>query len=197
MAEAGIDQLRAKGQRLTDLAIALADVWLVEHGFTVGSPGDAETRGSHVSLRHPDGCRVVRAMIDLVDVLPTSGHPAGSRLGMAPAPHPLRRCVGRPGSAACARRKRQAPYPRHGGAAGHLIRGADAEVCAVRDRWPVLRAGSGPSVAVRAIAIYQHISGMICLSLLGEWRGSGPMLDLTSVIHGALLPDESPMPVSS
>jgi kynureninase len=84
MAEAGIDRLRAKGQRLTDLAIALADEWLADLGFTLGSPRDAGARGSHVSLRHPDGYRVVRALIDLANVLPDFRAPDRVRLGFAP-----------------------------------------------------------------------------------------------------------------
>ncbi|HEY2795904.1 MAG TPA: aminotransferase class V-fold PLP-dependent enzyme, partial [Micromonosporaceae bacterium] len=61
MAEAGIGALRAKGQGLTDFAIRLADEWLADLGFSVASPRDSERRGSHVSLRHPEGYRVVRA----------------------------------------------------------------------------------------------------------------------------------------
>ncbi|HEY1487259.1 MAG TPA: aminotransferase class V-fold PLP-dependent enzyme, partial [Micromonosporaceae bacterium] len=84
MGEAGMARLGAKGRRLTDLAIALADDWLADLGFSVASPRDASKRGSHVSLRHPEGYRVVRALIDLANVLPDFRAPDRVRLGFAP-----------------------------------------------------------------------------------------------------------------
>jgi kynureninase len=84
MGEAGIGRLGAKGRRLTDLAIALSDDWLADLGFSVASPRDASKRGSHVSLRHPEGYRVVRALIDLANVLPDFRAPDRVRLGFAP-----------------------------------------------------------------------------------------------------------------
>jgi kynureninase len=50
----------------------------------VASPRDASKRGSHVSLRHPEGYRVVRALIDLANVLPDFRAPDRVRLGFAP-----------------------------------------------------------------------------------------------------------------
>jgi kynureninase len=84
MASAGIDRLRRKGQQLSDLAIALADDWLADLGFTVASPRDPDRRGSHVSLRHAEGYKVVRALIDLANVLPDFRAPDRVRLGFAP-----------------------------------------------------------------------------------------------------------------
>ena len=63
LAEAGMDRLRDKGQRLTDYLIALADAWLVPLGCAVATPRDPARRGSHVCLRHPDAWRIGQALI--------------------------------------------------------------------------------------------------------------------------------------
>jgi kynureninase len=63
LAEAGIDRLRDKGQRLTDYLIALADAWLVPLGCAVATPRDPARRGSHVCLRHPEAWRIGQALI--------------------------------------------------------------------------------------------------------------------------------------
>ncbi len=48
--EAGMDRLRAKSVALTERFLALADKHLVERGFEVRSPREADRRGSHVAL---------------------------------------------------------------------------------------------------------------------------------------------------
>ncbi len=58
VAEAGIEQVRAKGIALTELLVALADDWLASYGVEVASPRDPERRGAHVVLRHPDAHRI-------------------------------------------------------------------------------------------------------------------------------------------
>jgi kynureninase len=63
LAEAGIDRLRDKGQRLTDYLIALADAWLVPLGCAVATPRDPARRGSHVCLHHPEAWRIGQALI--------------------------------------------------------------------------------------------------------------------------------------
>jgi kynureninase len=62
LGEAGLDRLRAKSTELTGYLIALADDWLTPHGFTLASPRAAERRGGHVTLRHSDASRIVRAL---------------------------------------------------------------------------------------------------------------------------------------
>jgi len=84
VAEAGIQRLREKGIRLTELAVTLADAWLAELGFTLGSPRDPDRRGSHVSLRHSDGAKIVQALIEHAGVLPDFRGPDRIRLGLAP-----------------------------------------------------------------------------------------------------------------
>ena len=83
VAEAGIGPLRAKGMAMTSYLIDLADAVLAPLGFTVASPRDAERRGSHVSLHHPQAWQVCRALLDR-DVVPDFRTPDRLRLGPAP-----------------------------------------------------------------------------------------------------------------
>ena len=55
--------LRRKSQALGDLFIRLFDEQLDAHGFELISPRDSEVRGSQVSLTHPHGYAVIRALI--------------------------------------------------------------------------------------------------------------------------------------
>ncbi|MFQ5614280.1 MAG: kynureninase [Anaerolineae bacterium] len=86
--EAGVDRLRAKSVRQTEYLIFLAEQWLAPLGFTIGSPRQAEIRGSHVSLRHPEGYRINRALIEAAPpaptVIPDFREPDNIRLGIAP-----------------------------------------------------------------------------------------------------------------
>jgi kynureninase len=86
--QAGVDRLRAKSVRQTEYLIALAEQWLLPLGFSLGSPRQAELRGSHVSLRHPEGYRICRALIEspppAVRVIPDFRTPDNIRLGIAP-----------------------------------------------------------------------------------------------------------------
>jgi kynureninase len=88
--EAGIARLRAKSVRQTEYLIYLAEQWLLPLGFTLGSPRQAAQRGSHVSLRHPEGYRINRALIEAqppaadLKVIPDFREPDNLRLGIAP-----------------------------------------------------------------------------------------------------------------
>jgi kynureninase len=84
MLEAGIRRLREKSIGLTQYAIELSDAWLAPLGFTLGSPRAPELRGSHVSVRHPDGYRINRALIEEMNVIPDFREPDNLRLGFAP-----------------------------------------------------------------------------------------------------------------
>jgi len=63
IAEIGVDTLRGKSIQLTELFIALVDRELGSRGFEVASPREADRRGGHVSLRHPDGYAIMQALI--------------------------------------------------------------------------------------------------------------------------------------
>ncbi len=82
--EAGIDNLRTKSIGLSEFFIEQSEVHLEPLGFSVASPRDAARRGSHVSLRHVDGWRIVRAMIERGKVIPDFREPDNLRFGFAP-----------------------------------------------------------------------------------------------------------------
>ena len=81
--EAGMDAIRAKSILMTDYASFLTDHLLAPLGFSLGSPRDSAKRGSHISIRHPDGYRINRAMIDDMNVIPDFRAPDNIRLGFA------------------------------------------------------------------------------------------------------------------
>jgi kynureninase len=85
---AGVDRLRRKSIWQTEYLIALAEQWLLPLGFSLGSPRQAEQRGSHVSLRHLEGYRICRALIEspppAIRVIPDFRTPDNIRLGIAP-----------------------------------------------------------------------------------------------------------------
>ena len=80
----GMDVIRAKSILMTDYASFLTDTWLAPLGFSLGSPRDSALRGSHISIRHPDGYRINRALIDEMKVIPDFREPDNIRLGFAP-----------------------------------------------------------------------------------------------------------------
>jgi kynureninase len=82
--EAGIPAIRKKSEALTAYAITLADQVLTHFGFRLGSPREPAQRGSHISLRHPEGYRINRALIEEMKVLPDFREPDNIRLGFAP-----------------------------------------------------------------------------------------------------------------
>ena len=82
--EAGLDRLRAKSVQQTEYLIALWEAWLAPLGVTLNSPRDADRRGAHVSLGHPEGLRIDRALIEEMDVIPDFRYPDNIRLGVAP-----------------------------------------------------------------------------------------------------------------
>jgi kynureninase len=55
--------VHAKGRALGDLMIALADERLVPLGVGIASLRDGARRGNHVSLTHPEGYRIMQALI--------------------------------------------------------------------------------------------------------------------------------------
>lgn len=85
---AGIDRLREKSVQQSEYLIFLAEQWLLPLGFSLGSPRDPAMRGSHVSLRHPEGFRINKALIEspppAIRVIPDFREPDNIRLGIAP-----------------------------------------------------------------------------------------------------------------
>lgn len=79
-----MDAIRAKSVSMTDYASFLTDTWLAPFGFSLGSPRDSANRGSHISIRHPEGYRIARALIEEMNVIPDFRAPDNLRLGFAP-----------------------------------------------------------------------------------------------------------------
>jgi kynureninase len=55
--------VQAKGRALGDLMIKLADERLIQFGVGIASLRDGARRGNHVSLTHPEGYRIMQALI--------------------------------------------------------------------------------------------------------------------------------------
>jgi kynureninase len=84
MLEAGIERLREKSIALTEFLIRLYDARLAPLGFSLGSPREPAMRGAHISLRHPEGYRINRALIEEMNLVPDFREPDNLRLGLAP-----------------------------------------------------------------------------------------------------------------
>jgi kynureninase len=82
--EAGIERIRRKSIQLTSYMITLVEAMLAPLGFTLGSPRDADQRGSHVSIRHAEGYRINRTLIEEMKVIPDFRAPDNIRLGLSP-----------------------------------------------------------------------------------------------------------------
>ncbi|HEU4451215.1 MAG TPA: kynureninase [Gaiellaceae bacterium] len=84
VAEAGIDAIAAKGRSLTAFAIELHDARLAALDVGLGTPRDPARRGAHVALRHADGWRLCRALIERAAVVPDFRGPDTVRFGFPP-----------------------------------------------------------------------------------------------------------------
>jgi kynureninase len=82
--EAGIERLRKKSISLTSYLVYLVESVLAPLGFTLGSPRDPQRRGSHISIRHAEGYRINRALIEEMRLIPDFREPDNIRLGLAP-----------------------------------------------------------------------------------------------------------------
>lgn len=82
--EAGLERVRKKSVLMTEYLIYLHDTILAPLGFKLGSPREIERRGSHVSIRHTEGYRINRALIEEMNVIPDFRAPDNLRLGLAP-----------------------------------------------------------------------------------------------------------------
>jgi kynureninase len=81
--QATIEGVRAKSSSLTALAIRGFDEVLAPRGVRLLSPRDAELRGSHVTIGHPE-FREVTQRLWADGVIPDFRFPDGIRLGLSP-----------------------------------------------------------------------------------------------------------------
>lgn len=82
--EAGMDVVRAKSVQQTEYLVALYEDQLQPLGFQLNSPRNPVWRGSHISIGHPEGWRINRALIEQMQVLPDFRAPDNIRLGITP-----------------------------------------------------------------------------------------------------------------
>jgi kynureninase len=90
--EAALDQysqadmiaFRKKSIQMGEYFIFLSDLKLAPLGFILGSPRNSSERGSHVSIRHPEGYRINRVLIDETKVIPDFRDPDNIRFGLSP-----------------------------------------------------------------------------------------------------------------
>jgi kynureninase len=81
--ESGIDAVRAKSRSLTDLAVRAFDEVLAPLGVRLLSPRDADLRGGHATIGHPD-FREVTKKLWAEGIIPDFRFPDGIRLGLSP-----------------------------------------------------------------------------------------------------------------
>ena len=82
--EAGIRPARAKSVAQGEFLVRLWEALLEPRGVALRSPREASRRGSHVSLGHPEGLAIDRALIEEMDVVPDFRPPDVIRFGFAP-----------------------------------------------------------------------------------------------------------------
>ena len=84
--EAGIQAIAHKAAVGTDMMIELFDAWLAPLGFTLLTPRDANKRGGHITIGHPEAKRIAAALRKFANVVPDFRTPNGIRLAIAPLP---------------------------------------------------------------------------------------------------------------
>jgi len=86
--DAGMENVRQKSLRVSAFLIDLFDSLLAPLGFSLGSPRNPDERGSHISIRHPEGYRISQSMIKSKEgrpvIIPDFREPDFIRLGITP-----------------------------------------------------------------------------------------------------------------
>jgi kynureninase len=84
--EATISAIANKTSVGTQMMIDLYDAWLADLGFTLLTSRNAQERGGHISLGHPDAARICVALRQFARVIPDYRTPSSIRLAIAPLP---------------------------------------------------------------------------------------------------------------
>jgi kynureninase len=84
--EATISAIANKAATGTQMMIDLYDAWLADLGFTLLTSRNAQERGGHISLGHPDAARICVALRQFAHVIPDYRTPSSIRLAIAPLP---------------------------------------------------------------------------------------------------------------
>ncbi len=82
--EAGIENLHHRSIRMSEYLIAQFDCRLAELGYRMLSPRQAQRRGSHVSIGHPNAWQITQALIERYRVVPDFRGPDTIRFGITP-----------------------------------------------------------------------------------------------------------------
>ena len=84
--EAGMAAISAKAAAGSQLILELFDAWLAPLGFTLLTPREANRRGGHITVGHPDAKKIAAGMRKFANVVPDYRTPDSIRLAMAPLP---------------------------------------------------------------------------------------------------------------
>lgn len=82
--EATLPVIAEKAAIGTDMMIALHDEWLAPLGFSLVTPREANRRGGHITMRHPEAKQIAVAMRELVKVIPDYREPSSIRVAISP-----------------------------------------------------------------------------------------------------------------
>ncbi|MFW6227799.1 MAG: kynureninase, partial [Bacteroidota bacterium] len=86
--EAEMHNIRKKSIDMSEFMISLVKQYLYPLNFELSSPEDFHQRGSHLSLKHPEAYRIIKALATPVKnrkiVIPDFREPDNLRLGLAP-----------------------------------------------------------------------------------------------------------------
>ena len=81
---AGIAAIEKKAAAGTSMMITLFDNWLAPLGFTLNTPRDAQRRGAHISLVHPQAEQISIALRKFKNVIPDYRVPNAIRVAISP-----------------------------------------------------------------------------------------------------------------
>ena len=84
--EAGIDAIAHKAAVGTQMMIELYDAWLAPLGIELNTSRNAQERGGHISLVHPDAAQICVALRTISNVIPDYRTPNSIRLAISPLP---------------------------------------------------------------------------------------------------------------
>jgi len=84
--EAGIDVIAHKAAIGTQMMIELYDAWLAPLGIELNTSRNAQERGGHISLVHPDAAQICVALRTISNVIPDYRTPNSIRLAISPLP---------------------------------------------------------------------------------------------------------------
>jgi kynureninase len=80
----GMAAIEHKAQQGTEMMVELFDAWLAPSGFELQTPRNAEHRGGHIAVTHPEAKQIALAMRQLGNVIPDYREPSMIRLAMSP-----------------------------------------------------------------------------------------------------------------